>query len=61
MPVGVVRTAAQEKLWNRAKAQVRKQYPKIKEDSERYWKIVMTIYKSMAHYKPKSDLEGTIR
>jgi len=61
MPVNVVRNAQQEKAWNRAKALAKKQYPNIKEGSARFYKIVMTIYKSISGYKPKSELEASIR
>jgi len=53
MPRGVVKTKAQEKYWGRAKAQARKQYPYISEDSDRFYKIVMHIYKNMTGRKPK--------
>jgi uncharacterized protein (DUF2384 family) len=33
--------------WNRAKRQVRAEYPDISEDSERFWKLVQTLYQSM--------------
>ena len=47
MPTNVVHNKRDEKLWNRAKAAARKQYPYISEDSDRFYKIVMTIYKNM--------------
>jgi hypothetical protein len=31
----------------KAKEQVRKEYPGISEDNERFWKIVRTVYESM--------------
>lgn len=48
MPVGVVKSKRDEKLWNRAKARTRAQYPYISEDSDRFFKITMTIFKSMS-------------
>jgi len=53
MPKGVVKTAKQETYWERAKRQVAKQYPNISVGSDRYYRLVMSIYKNMAHYKPK--------
>ena len=54
MPEGVVKTKRDEGLWNRAKAAVRKQYPYISEDSDRFYKITMTIYQNMKGKKPKA-------
>lgn len=54
MPHGVVKTKRDEKMWNRAKTATRKQYPYISEDSDRFYKIVMTIYKNMTGKKPKA-------
>jgi hypothetical protein len=47
MPTNVVKSKEDEKLWNRAKAAARKQYPYISEDSDRFYKIVMTIFQNM--------------
>jgi len=47
MPSNVVKTKRDEKLWRRAKAATRKQYPYISEDSDRFYKITMTIYQNM--------------
>jgi hypothetical protein len=51
MPVNVVRTAADELAWERAKARAREQYPNLTGD--RFYRVVMTIYKKMAHYQPR--------
>ena len=50
MPVNVVRTPEEEIAWERAKARAREQYPEA--TGERFYRIVMAIYKKMAHYQP---------
>jgi hypothetical protein len=50
MPVNVVRTIEDEIAWERAKETARQQYPDA--EGERYWRIVMAIYKKMVHYEP---------
>lgn len=42
-----IKTEQDEKIWARAKARVRKQYPDISEDSDKFWALTTTIYKSM--------------
>lgn len=44
-----------EPEWQRAKKIVRAEYPEVDEKSEQFWKLVTTIYKSIAHYKPKNE------
>jgi hypothetical protein len=51
MPVGVVRTMEDEIAWERAKAAARKQYPDLTGD--RFYRVVMTIYKKMTGYTPR--------
>jgi len=58
MPVNVVRTREEEIAWGRAKARAREEYPDASGD--RFYRIVMTIYKKMAHYQPRS-LPATAR
>lgn len=53
MPVNVVRTPEEEILWERAKERASEEYPDA--EGERYWRIVMAIYKKMAHYQPQAD------
>ena len=53
VPVGVVKTAEQEELWERAKEIVRMRYPDARGD--RFYRIVMGVYKKMAHYRPARD------
>jgi hypothetical protein len=53
MPVNVVRTPAEEIAWERAKARAHEQYPDA--TGAQFYRIVMTIYKKMAHYKPQSS------
>lgn len=50
MPVSVVRTAQDEVAWERAKERAREQYPDATGD--RFYRIVMAIYKKMTHYVP---------
>jgi len=52
MPVNVVRTTEEEILWERAKARASAEYPDV--SGERFYRIVMAIYKKMAHYEPHS-------
>ena len=44
-----------EPEWQRAKKIVKSEYPEVDEKSEQFWKLVTTIYKSIAHYKPKNE------
>jgi hypothetical protein len=49
-PLNVVRTPEEEIAWERAKQITRKQYPRVTGD--RFYRIVMGIYKKIAHYEP---------
>lgn len=51
MPVNVVRTPEEEIAWERAKDRVRVQYPDAR--GQRFYRLVMTIYKRIAHYEPQ--------
>jgi hypothetical protein len=53
MPVNVVMTAEREELWERAKEIVQTRYPDARGD--RSYRLVMGIYKKMAHYRPARD------
>jgi hypothetical protein len=55
MPSFVTSTDS-EKEWDRAKKIVAKQYPDVDRKSEKFWKLVTTIWKSIAHYKPKNEM-----
>lgn len=57
MPINVVKTKKQEKAWEKAKRIIKKQYPSIKEGSDRFYRLVMKIFKDISGYKPKSKLE----
>ena len=46
-PANVVKTGRDEHLWTKAKAQAKKEYPDVAEGSDRFYKIVMGIYKKM--------------
>jgi hypothetical protein len=52
MPVSVVRTPEEEILWERAKERAHEQYPDL--EGDRLWRVVMAIYKKMAHYAPRT-------
>jgi hypothetical protein len=52
MPVGVVRTLEDELAWERAKQRAHEQYPYLAGD--RFYRVVMSIYKKMTHYQPRS-------
>jgi len=51
-PVTVVRTAEDEIAWERAKEIARKRYPGVSRD--RFYRIVMGIYKKMVRYVPSA-------
>ncbi|HUA32314.1 MAG TPA: hypothetical protein VMA09_01815 [Candidatus Binataceae bacterium] len=59
MPVGVVRTQHDEELWERAKEIARERYPGA--IGSHYYRIVMAIYKKMAHYEPHAEQHHTMR
>lgn len=44
-----------EPEWQKAKKIVKAEYPEVDEKSEQFWKLVTTIYKSIAHYEPKNE------
>jgi hypothetical protein len=50
-PVSVVRSAADEEAWERAKLAARRQYPDVVGD--RFYRIVMHIYKTITGYQPR--------
>jgi hypothetical protein len=52
MPANVVRTPEEDFAWERAKARAREQDPDASDN--RFYRIVMAIYKKMAHYQPHS-------
>ncbi|HUO06273.1 MAG TPA: hypothetical protein VMU16_13835 [Candidatus Binataceae bacterium] len=53
MPVNVVRTPEDEAAWERAKEIVRAEYPDA--HGERFYRLVMGIFKKMAHYQPMGE------
>jgi hypothetical protein len=48
MPANIVKTKADEKHWNEAKARVKEQYPDIDEDNDRHWKLVTAVFQKMS-------------
>jgi hypothetical protein len=59
MPVGVIKGPESEAIWKRAKEAAQEQYPDLKrKDKNRFYAIVMTIYKNMCtkhNCTPKSE------
>ena len=52
MPAGAIRGRNAERIWKKATVVAREQYPGLKsKDSDRFYAIVMTIYKSMCKNK----------
>ena len=47
MPTNLVKTKTDEKAWARAKAKVESEYPHVKAGSDQYYKLTVSIYKSM--------------
>lgn len=45
-----------EELWKKAKSIVQKQYPKVKEGTERFYQIVVGILKKMVLEASKSSM-----
>jgi hypothetical protein len=64
MPVGAIRGPEAEKTWSMAKAAAKKQYPGLEsKDKDKFFAIVMTIYKSMCKNKscsPKRESMSVI-
>lgn len=54
MPASWADTPKKEKAWNRAKRTVRKDYPDVSEDSDRFYKLTMSIAQNMAGQKDKT-------
>lgn len=48
MPANIVRPGT-EADWEKAKARVREEYKDIDEGSDRFYKLVTSIYKKMSH------------
>jgi hypothetical protein len=53
MPANVVKTPHDEAAWTRAKAAVRRQYPSLNEDDDRFWKLTMHIFENMKALSPE--------
>ncbi|MCD6351159.1 MAG: hypothetical protein J7M26_03470, partial [Armatimonadetes bacterium] len=47
MPSSTVKTAHDERLWDKAKQRVRDEYGLTEADGDRYWRLVMGIYQRM--------------
>lgn len=55
MPVNVVKSYEDEIAWERAKERAREEYPDASGD--RFYRIVMAIYKKMVHYDERRRAE----
>jgi hypothetical protein len=62
MPTAIVNKVAKtlgkkeaERLWEKAKSLAIKNYPKVKENSTDWYRIVMGIYMRMTRYKKKEE------
>ena len=51
-----IKTDADEKVWSRAKAQVRKQYPKLSEKDDNFWALTNSIYQTMRKGSEKKSM-----
>ena len=61
MPEGLVKTKAEEKLWEKAKEKAHKEYSKLSEDDDEFWKIVVSIFKNMkGESEQKDTVDGVI-
>lgn len=47
MPSTLVKNERDEKMWARAKRLVHKQYPDVKPGTDRYYALVVTIFKKL--------------
>lgn len=47
MPSNVIKTDRDEHLWSKAKSIVGKQYPDVSAGSDKYYQLVMGVYKKM--------------
>jgi hypothetical protein len=54
MPASV-KTARDEAAWSRAKATIKKEYPEIDEDSDRFWALTQHVYGNMKAVDWNSD------
>ncbi len=52
-----IRTEKDEGDWQRAKSIIRRQYPRVREGSEQFWKLVNHVFHSVSGRKPKSVSE----
>jgi len=53
MPKELVEGERDERLWEKAKARVREEYPEVEEDSDRFWRLVNAIYGKMTEGEPE--------
>lgn len=60
MPSNLVKTPHDERLWEKAKEIVRKQYGKTEKDGESYWKLVVGVYKQAGGHKEEEKVEKSM-
>ncbi len=53
MPAPVVKTPRDEKLWGEARRRVREEYGLTEQDGDRYWRLVMGIFRRMKGLRKK--------
>ena len=58
MPVNVVKTRDDEVAWERAKERAREEYPDL--TGERFYRVVMTIFKKMTHRESRPEKERAV-
>ncbi len=64
MPKGLVKTKADEEMWNAAKAKAHETYTNLDEENDRFWEVVVTIYKKMkagGHTPTKDEIEDSLQ
>ena len=55
-----IKTAQSEKMWSKAKSIVRKSYPELKRDSDKFWALTTSIYKKLRGRKMKKTASSRV-
>ncbi len=55
MPANLVKTKADGRLWAKAKEKTEVEYPKLTENDDEFWEIVVSIFKNMKKGKTQKD------
>jgi hypothetical protein len=62
VPAGLVKTARDERLWEKAKSRVAEEYGLSEADGDRYWRLVNGIYQAMrGRRKLRKALRSALR